>query len=237
MTAAGLLILFNLFILESLLSIDNAAVLAVMVKDLPGKEKTRALRYGMLGAYLFRGICLVLAAFLVKIMWLKIAGGLYLLWLAYGHFTKANDTIEEASSTQESKIFAWARKIGLNKFWATVVLVEVMDLAFSIDNIFAAVALTDNIYLIMAGVAIGIAAMRFIAGKFVILMEKYPSMEKSAYIVIFLLGAKLVVSGLGEYGVLPAIKQAMESHYFDFSFSAIMILIFISPILLRHKHA
>lgn len=62
----AILIILNLIIIESLLSVDNAAVLATMVMDLPKEQREKALKYGIIGAYVFRGICLVLAAWLVK---------------------------------------------------------------------------------------------------------------------------------------------------------------------------
>ena len=83
---AALLIILNLILIESLLSVDNAAVLATMVMDLPPEQRSKALRYGIIGAYVFRGICLLLAAFLVQIWWLKPLGGLYLLYMAYDYF-------------------------------------------------------------------------------------------------------------------------------------------------------
>lgn len=231
-----LLIILNLIVIESLLSLDNAAVLAVMVKDLPDKQKTKALRYGLLGAYVFRGACLLLASFLVKILWLKILGGLYLVYLVYGHFTKANDTIEEASETNDSKIYKWAMNIGINRFWSTVILVEIMDLAFSIDNIFAAVALSNNFYIVMAGVAIGILAMRFVAGWFVKMIEKYPSLENSAFVVIALLGLKLIISGTVDYiPTLQSVSLILQHHLFDMIFSSVMMFIFFIPIILKTK--
>ncbi len=235
-----ILIILNLFLLESLLSVDNAAVLAIMVKDLPKKDKPHALRYGLLGAYVFRGLCLFLAAWLVKIVWLKMVGGAYLLYLVYGHFTSANDTLEEASDTKDSKIFKFGLNLGLSRLWATVILVEVMDMAFSIDNIFAAVALSQNIYIIMIGVGFGILAMRFVAGWFVKLIETRPSLEKSAFIVIGCLGFKLIISGITDYCVaFQSLKIIMGSHYFDLVFSGLMMLIFFIPLLInknRYQH-
>lgn len=72
-----------LILIESLLSVDNAAVLATMVMDLPKEQRNKALKYGIIGAYVFRGICLILAGFLVTIWWLKPIGGLYLLYLVW----------------------------------------------------------------------------------------------------------------------------------------------------------
>lgn len=236
MTAATLLIVLNLVVIESLLSVDNAAVLAVMVKDLPDRQKNKALRYGLLGAYIFRGLCLFMAAWLVKILWLKILGGLYLLYLVYGHFSAANDSIEEMSDKKDSAIYKFGLRIGLNRFWSTVVLVEIMDLAFSIDNVFAAVALSNNFWIIMSGVAIGILAMRFVAGWFVKMIAKYPSLETSAFIVIALLGLKLISTGTVDYiPSLHATRTILESHFFDLFFSLGMMLIFFLPLLFSKK--
>ena len=85
---ATLLIIGNLVLIESLLSVDNAAVLAIMVMELSDKDRKRALRYGIFGAYLFRGLCLVFAAYLIKVWWLKVVGGLYLLYLVWGWWRK-----------------------------------------------------------------------------------------------------------------------------------------------------
>ena len=79
----SLLVIGNLIIIESLLSVDNAAVLATMVMDLPKQQRNKALKYGIIGAYVFRGLCLLFAAWLITIWWLKPLGGLYLLWLVY----------------------------------------------------------------------------------------------------------------------------------------------------------
>ncbi len=233
MTLAALFIIFNLIVLESLLSVDNAAVLAVMVKDLPKEQQPKALKYGLWGAFFFRGLCLVLASWLIQVIWLKALGGLYLLYLVYSHFTPAKDSIEEGIDKEHSGWFNWIKgKVGL--FWSTVILVEIMDLAFSIDNVFAAVAMTDNIYLIMGGVFIGIITMRFVATWFVKLMQKHPSLETSAFIVIAILGVKLILSCIADY--IPSfkpVKEMLESHIFDLLFSGIMMVIFFVPLLIN----
>ncbi len=191
----SLIIILNLILIESLLSVDNAAVLATMVLDLPPDQRKRALRYGILGAYFFRGLCLIFAAWLIQIWWLKPLGGAYLIYLAYDYFKKkATPAKDDDLLVKEEK---WFYKItyGLvGPFWATVIAVEIMDLAFSLDNVFAAVAFTDNIWLICIGVFIGILTMRFVAQWFVKLLERYPFLETSAFIVIGILGIKLFMA-------------------------------------------
>jgi YkoY family integral membrane protein len=161
---AGLLIILNLIVIESLLSVDNAAVLATMVLDLPKEQRNKALKYGIIGAYVFRGICLLIAGWLVKIWFLKPIGGFYLLWLAYSYFKNKHSANTEDETVDKQKSWLYRSTVGaLGVFWSTVALVEVMDLAFSIDNVFAAVAFTDHMPLIYIGVFIGILAMRFVA--------------------------------------------------------------------------
>ena len=85
-----LLIIGNLILIESMLSVDNAAVLATMVMKLSPGQRKKALKYGLVGAYIFRGLCLLLVRYLVGIWWLKGAGGLYLLYLAINWWLKKN---------------------------------------------------------------------------------------------------------------------------------------------------
>lgn len=231
---ASLAIVGNLIVIESLLSVDNAAVLATMVMDLPKDQRSRALRYGIIGAYVFRGICLLLAAWIIKIWWLKPLGGLYLLYLAWGWWKgrKAKEAEEqgEAAPDKERNRLYKATVGALGNFWATVALVEIMDLAFSIDNVFAAVAFSDNIILICLGVFIGILAMRFVAQGFVKLMEKYHFLEGAAFIVIAILGIKLLLSLYEHFLPETAFSKFLGSHAADWGVSILTISIFIIPI-------
>jgi len=210
----SLLVIVNLVVIESLLSVDNAAVLATMVMDLPKEQRNRALKYGIIGAYVFRGLALLSAAWLVKIWYLKPLGGLYLLWLVYSWW-KGKQT-EEKEDDYVNKQGNWLYRITVGRigtFWATVALVEVMDMAFSIDNVFAAVAFSKNILLIWAGVFIGILAMRFVAQRFVKLMETYPFLETCAFIVIAILGIKLALSIYTHYFPCNAFSTFMEGDH------------------------
>ena len=211
----SLSIVVNLILIESLLSVDNAAVLATMVLDLPKDQRRKALKYGIIGAYVFRGICLLFAAVLIQIWWFKPVGGIYLLILALRHFLTAEKkdevhTIEEELE-QKHRTWLYRKTLGaFGPFWATVILVELMDLAFSIDNVIAANAYTKNIILIWTGVFIGILAMRFVATGFVKLMEKYPFLNTCAYLVIGLLGTKLTLSLITHFYPCSAFALFLE---------------------------
>ena len=81
----------TLVVLEGLLSADNALVLAVMVRHLPKPQQKRALRYGMLGAFVFRLIAVVFASTLLQYWILKVLGGVYLLYIAISHLAHGEE--------------------------------------------------------------------------------------------------------------------------------------------------
>ena len=228
----SLLIVGNLIIIESLLSVDNAAVLATMVMDLPKQQRNKALKYGIIGAYVFRGLCLLFAAFLIRIWWLKPLGGFYLLYLVWNWWKGKQSAKKTDDFIDKKGNWLYKATVGaLGNFWATVALVELMDLAFSIDNVFAAVAFSDNLILIWLGVFIGILAMRYVAQVFVKLMEKFPFLEACAFIVIAILGFKLSFSVYEHFYPEKEVSLFLASHEADWIISGITVGIFILPIL------
>ena len=228
----SLLVVLNLIVIESLLSVDNAAVLATMVRDLPPDRRPAALKYGIFGAYLFRGLCLFFAVWLVHFWWLKPFGGLYLVYLVWGWW-KGRSTPEKDDDYFD-KQGAWLYRSvsgALGPFWSTVLLIEVMDIAFSIDNILAAVAFTDNLVLVCTGVFIGILAMRFVAQGFVRLMEEFRFLETSAFVVLGLLGVKLLLSGAVHLYPGTSLGRFMDGHEADLIASGLTVAFFLVPLL------
>jgi len=231
---AALAIVGNLIIIESLLSVDNAAVLATMVMDLPENQRNKALRYGIWGAYIFRGLAMLFAAILIQIWWLKPLGGLYLIYLVWDWWNGTQTKDSEDDLIDKKSNWLYRSSVGLlGSFWSTVVLVEFMDMAFSIDNVFAAVAFTPNIILICAGVFIGILAMRFVAQGFVKLMEKYPFLETSAFIVIGILGVKLTLSLFEHVYPESIISKFLSSEVAEIYTSLLTMSVFFLPLLYR----
>jgi YkoY family integral membrane protein len=110
--------------LEGLLSADNALVMAILVLGLPKAQHKQALRYGLVGGFVFRIVATLLAAYLIRVAWVKVLGGLYLLYLAYSHFWGHEDAAARRSAPRAKP---W---LGLSPFWATVVRVELINLAF-----------------------------------------------------------------------------------------------------------
>jgi tellurite resistance protein TerC len=201
------LIVLQLIFLEGILSIDNAAVLGAMVAPLPGDkpipwplwfrrlgmrldpilghQRLAALRVGLLGAYLGRGTMLFVTSFLINNGWIRLVGAAYLIRLAFNELGDTTPGVE----TEAERIKALRGA----SFWSVVLSVEVMDLIFSIDNVIAAVSLSNEIWVVMLGVGIGILAMRFAAGWFSYAVEQEPSLKPAAYALILNIGIQLIL--------------------------------------------
>ncbi len=200
-------VLVMVIFLEGILSIDNAAVLGAMVSALPrnevvpwpsplrflaqpvhrllGGQRSAALKVGLLGAYIGRGAMLVLANFVIQNEWLKLLGALYLIKLAFENLGQAEPGEEEQVDVE---------RVARRGFWGVVVAVELADLAFSLDNVVAVIALSDQLWIIMFGVFMGIVTMRFAAGIFTWLIEREPILKPAAYLVVFNIGAELLLN-------------------------------------------
>jgi len=170
--------------LEGLLSADNALVMAIMVLGLPSRQHKQALRYGLLGGLAFRSLATLLAVYLIRLVWIKLAGGLYLLYLTWNHFH--GQDAEERHAVPRAK--GW---LFLTAFWATVVRVELVNLAFSIDSILVAVAMSQKTWVVVIGGILGIIAMRLVVGQLITLVQRYPALVDGAFIIIAWVGIKL----------------------------------------------
>ncbi len=205
MASSIILIVAQLVFLEAILSIDNAAVLGALVAHLPddqpirwpaplrplgaalhgllGNQRTAALRVGLLGAYAGRALMLVLANVVIQNPWLRVVGALYLLRLAF----------DNLGAAEPGETDAHQHPLEARSFWNIVLTIELADLAFSLDNVVAAVALSDQLWVVMLGVALGILFMRFAAGWFSYAVEREPVLKPAAYLLVLNIGVTLLI--------------------------------------------
>jgi tellurite resistance protein TerC len=208
MTLALVSIIAQLIFLEGVLSLDNAAVLGALVRPLPvdkpvpwsrrlqwlgrrlnrllGPQRTAALRVGLLGAYTGQALMLALAQYVRENPWLRFVGALYLIYLALNHF---GDLAQENAQDRSTK----GHVAQTHGFWSVVLLLELTDLAFSLDNVVAAVALSDQYWIVLLGVMLAIVMIRFAAGIFSRMIDWEPALEHTAYLLILAIGIELIL--------------------------------------------
>ena len=187
---ADLLTVGLLVALEGLLSADNAIVLAVIVLGLPVRQRRKALRYGILGAFAFRATAVLLAIYLLRLGWVKLAGAAYLFYLSLQHFAHTG-SVEERRSPPVARPM-----LGLSAFWATVVKVELTDLIFAMDSILVAVAMSPKVWVVLSGGILGIIMMRLVIEQLLSIVERYPLLVDAAFGIIGWVALKLLLEYL-----------------------------------------
>lgn len=240
-------VLLVLIILEGILAADNAVVMAVMVKHLPKEEQKKALFYGLAGAFVFRLAALFLISFLVNVWQVQAIGALYLFFITFNHLYKNwknKDTVEgiEAHDVPKPKG---------SSFWMTVLKVEIADIAFAIDSMLAAVALAVTLqplgyfeiggmdggqFLVMfLGGLIGVIIMRFAATWFVRVLQKYPTLETAAFLIVGWVGVKLAVFTLAHPKVAILDEHFPESTAWKSVFWTVLVGIALVGYLIARK--
>jgi tellurite resistance protein TerC len=222
MDGSLVLVVVQLIFLEGILSIDNAAVLGAMVSHLPddekvhwhkslhwlerilnpimGPQRTAALRAGLLGAYVGRGLMLFMATLIIQNPWLRVLGAAYLIRLA----------LDNLGMAEEGEKDARVHPLESSSFWGIVLTVEMTDLVFSLDNVVAAVALSNKFWVVMLGVAIGILMMRFAAGLFSYAVQREPVLKTTAYILVLIIGAELLLEEFAGWVFVDWLRFALS---------------------------
>jgi YkoY family integral membrane protein len=224
-----LAVVLLLVVLEGVLSIDNALVLGLLARRLPRNQQSRALTYGLVGAFVFRLIAIATATYLLRWWFIKLLGGGYLLYVAIKHLfferqthaahvdaagqpvlidERTGQPLPEEEQLQEIRQRAHTPMPpsvvrGKARFWPTVLVIEMTDIAFAVDSILAAIALVGSapadhhglhpkLWVVLTGGFLGVVLMRLAAVVFIRLLERFPRLELSAYLLVLSIGAKLL---------------------------------------------
>ena len=154
--ALGAIILANV-----LLSGDNAVVIAMAARGLPAHQQKRAIVFGSGAAIVMRIVLTLIAVRMLGLPWLKLAGGLALLWIG------AKLLLDDEAQHDDD-----AKPIGIG---AAVRTILVADLVMSLDNVLAvAAAAQGNTALLIIGLAISVPLIVFGSTLILKMMERFP---------------------------------------------------------------
>lgn len=210
-SSGDLAVIGLLVVLEGILSIDNALVLGLLAKRLPRLQQRKALTYGLVGALAFRLVAVGTAALLMKWRVVKLLGGAYLLYVAGKHLlfeTRLSEPIESGDEshgvTGDLALQLKMTASPLASFWPTVLVIELTDIAFAVDSILAAIAMVGasplpgagphpKLWVVLTGGMLGVVLMRFAAAIFIRLLERFPRFELAAYLLVLVIGGKLLL--------------------------------------------
>ena len=175
----------NIIVVNIVLSGDNAVVIALAARGLPPTHQRQAIIWGSVAAIVMRVILTVFAVQLLQYPYLKLIGGILLLWIGVNLLIQDDGHEEEIA--------------GHSALWAAVRTILVADLVMSLDNVLGvAAAAKGNTPLLIIGLAISIPLIVFGSSLMLKLMERYP-------IIITLGGALLGYLGGDMMATDPAI--------------------------------
>jgi YkoY family integral membrane protein len=188
----ALLLLPVLVALECVLSADNAIALAALTQGLKDPElEQRALNIGLVFAYVLRMSLILTASWVVGYWQFELAGALYLLWLVFQYFISEEDEAHHHHGPRFTSL------------WQAIPLIALTDLAFSLDSVTTAIAVSQDTWLILLGGTIGIVALRFMAGLFIRWLDVFTHLEDAGYITVALVGIRLLIRVVNDSLVPP----------------------------------
>ncbi len=152
---------FSIVLIDLLLAGDNALVIAMAVRSLPRRERRIGTAGGALAAVVLRVALTTVAARILSISYVQLAGGLLIVWIAFKVLVDASDPPDAAPAP--------------HRFWQAIWYIVVADLTMSTDNILAiAGASKGNVWLIVFGLGLSIPFVVFSANLLADLMDRYP---------------------------------------------------------------
>lgn len=187
-----MLLLPVLIALEMVLSADNAIALAAIAQGLETEAlQRRALNIGLVVAFVLRVGLILTATWVLRYWQFEVAGAAYLLWLVYQHFSAD----ESEDGDHHAPRF--------ESLWQAIPIIAVTDLAFSLDSVTTAIALSRQVAIILLGGLIGIIALRFMAGLFIRWLDIYTHLEDAGFVTVAFVGVRLLVRVVNPAWVPP----------------------------------
>lgn len=185
-------VLLVLIALEAVLSADNAIALAAIAQGL--KDPTlqrRALNIGLVFAYILRITLILTATWVVQFWQFELLGALYLLWLVFQYFTSQDGEDSEHHGPRFASL------------WQAIPMIAITDVAFSLDSVTTAIAVSKETWLVITGGTIGVITLRFMAGLFIRWLDEFVHLEDAGYITVALVGLRLLVRAINPEMVPP----------------------------------
>ncbi|MGV3492557.1 MAG: TerC family protein [Ramlibacter sp.] len=212
----------QIILIDILLGGDNAVVIALACRGLPPKQRKMGIIYGTAGAILLRVILIAFALALLSIPYLKLVGGLLLVWIGVKLLVPQEE--EEHGSIQSS-----------DRLWGAVKTVIIADLVMSVDNVLAIAGAAESagqhqLPLVIFGLLVSIPII--VAGSQIVLklMDRFP--------IIITLGGMLLgwIAGQMIYtdpGLKPYLPEAKTWEYIAAAAGALLVLAIGKALLLR----
>lgn len=182
----------QIILIDIVLSGDNAVVIALACRNLAPEQRRKGIFWGVAGAVSLRVVLTVFAALVMDLPWLKLVGGLLLVWIAIKLMLPED---EEGHDIQPSA-----------HLWGAVKTIVVADFVMSLDNVIAvAGAAHGSLSLLLFGLAVSIPLIVWSSQLILHWMERFPSIVLFGAALLGYVAGQMIFTDPGVTGVLPSL--------------------------------
>jgi YjbE family integral membrane protein len=173
--------LLSIVLIDLVLAGDNAIVIALAARNLPGHLRRKAILWGTVGAIVVRALMTLGVVWLLQIPGLMAVGGLALLWIAYQLLADSGEGKHDAPSA--------------NTFMAAMKTIVVADALMGVDNVLGVAGASHGAFdLVIIGLLISVPIVVYGSTVVLRLVERFPVIIQLGAAVLAFTAAKMVVS-------------------------------------------
>ena len=198
------LILLQIIFIDIILAADNAIIIGLIAANFVPKNRKLIIFWGVVGALVFKVLFAIFATYLFQFYWVKIIGGLLLIWIV-------NDLRKDLFEIK--KIKSPTKKSKEPSFIKSIYKVLFADITISFDNVIGVVgAAKGNFGYMMFGLNLSVVLTGALATYLANYIQRHLWIAYIGLGFILLVALQLIIGGLNDYGVL-SINETFKKYF------------------------
>ena len=190
-----LIISFQIILIDIVMAADNAIIIGLIAANFAPNNRKKIIAWGVAAAFIFRIIFAFGASYMFEFAWIKILGGVLLLWVI-NNIRQDLFNIKKVRSPQ-------VKSNETVSFTKGVTRVLIADLTLSFDNVLGVVgAAKDNYHLLVVGLLLSVFLIATLASYFADYIKNHQWLGYVGLVVILIIAIQLIIGGFVNYEVL-----------------------------------
>ena len=190
-----LIISFQIILIDIVMAADNAIIIGLIAANFAPNNRKKIIAWGVAAAFIFRIIFAFGASYMFEFAWIKILGGVLLLWV----INNIRQDLFNAKRIRSPQVKSNEQA----SFKTGVYRVLIADLTISFDNVLGVVgAAKDNYHLLVVGLLLSVFLIATLASYFADYIKKHQWLGYVGLFVILIISIQLIIGGFVNYEIL-----------------------------------
>ena len=190
-----LIISFQIILIDIVMAADNAIIIGLIAANFAPDNRKKIIAWGVAAAFIFRIIFAFGASYMFEFAWIKILGGVLLLWV----INNIRQDLFNAKRIRSPQVKSNEQA----SFKTGVYRVLIADLTISFDNVLGVVgAAKDNYHLLVVGLLLSVFLIATLASYFADYIKKHQWLGYVGLFVILIISIQLIIGGFVNYEIL-----------------------------------